>query len=207
MALHLSIRLAYLTALWGPRTLCAGSGRVDACSDPDTQGRSSVQAEARILVGADSAVLWASSAALEILDMTLEELQGLPPGALSVDPDPEAAGRFRAAWAESGGSTVFARGTVRLLSGKLIRLRIYATPLPDGNIDLLLEPSSESTEEPPQTYTVGSVLSEWRAAERKLAAVAADSPDWNAVQAEIEHFRTVYKRVVRARDEGEPANG
>ena len=126
-----------------------------------------MQAEARILVGADSAVLWASSAALEILDMTLEELQGLPPGALSVDPDPEAAGRFRAAWAELGGSTVFARGTVRLLSGKLIRLRIYATPLPDGNIDLLLEPSSESTEEPPQTYTVGSVLSEWRAAERQ----------------------------------------
>lgn len=45
--------------------------------------------------------------------------------------------------------------------------------------------------------TVGSVLSAWRTAERRLAELDPDGPEWARAQAEIDHFRTEYQRLAR----------
>jgi len=158
-----------------------------------------VRGEARILVGADAKILEASDPALKLLGLTLEQLKGLPPGALSVEQDQADSERFREAWEESGRGVIVGAGTVRRLDGTLLRLRYLITPQADGNYEFVLDSSPESVTEAPRTYTVGNVLSAWRAAERKLATIAPQSSDWVAAQAEIKHFRDEYRRVVRER--------
>ena len=161
--------------------------------------------EATIVIGSDSAVLAASDAALEMLGgLTLEQLRELPRGALSVDPDEGNSESLRAAWSEAGAPALVGSGTIRLLDGTLVRVRYLITPMADGTLELILDRSPESTDHPPRTYTVGSVLSEWRAAERKLAHIPPDSPDWVKVEAEIDYFRRAYRRVVRAKSEDSP---
>jgi hypothetical protein len=62
---------------------------------------------------------------------------------------------------------------------------------------VILERSQEAIGEPPRAYTVGSVLYAWRTAERSLAELEPDSPEWATAPAEIEHFRTEYQRLAR----------
>ena len=153
--------------------------------------------DARILVSADSVILDASDTALDLLGLTLEQLKTLPPGALSLEEDKQASAEFAAAWQEAGRGTIVGAGTARLLDGRLIRVRYLITPQADGSFEIILESSGESVAAPPRTYTVGDVLSAWRAAERKLAAVDPGGEEWTAAQAEIEHFRAEYQRVAR----------
>lgn len=156
-----------------------------------------VRRDARILVGADSTIIGATDAALEILGMSLDELRALPPGGLSLEEDKAGREGFEDAWQEAGRGAIVGAGTVRLLDGRLIRVRYLIDPSPDGTFEVILERSQEAIGEPPRAYTVGSVLSAWRTAERSLAALAPDSPEWAAAQAEIEHFRTEYQRLAR----------
>jgi hypothetical protein len=153
--------------------------------------------DARIVVGADSAVTEATDAALEILGLTLAELRALPPGGLSLEEDRAGSAEFAAAWAETGRDAILGAGTIRLLDGRLIRVRYLISPQPDGTYEIVIERSDEPIAEPPRAYTLGTVLSAWRAAERRLDAVAPDSPEWVAAQAEIEHFRIEYQRLAR----------
>jgi PAS domain-containing protein len=164
-----------------------------------------VRRDARILVGADSTVIDASDAALEIVGLTLEELRELPPGGLAIEEDRTGSDRFRAAWAETGGGPILGAGTIRLLDGRLIRIRYLVTPQADGTYEVILERSDEPVSEPPRAYTLGAVLSKWRTAERELAELARGGREWTAVQAEIDHFRTEYQRL--ARDERERLDG
>jgi hypothetical protein len=71
------------------------------------------------------------------------------------------------------------------------------TPQADGTYEIILERSDEPVANPPRAYTLGAVLSAWRTAERELAALAPNSREWTAVQAEIDHFRTEYQRLAR----------
>jgi hypothetical protein len=41
-------------------------------------------------------------------------------------------------------------------------------------------------------YTGGQVLNLWRTAERRLASLSPGSAEYQAVQTEIEHFRSTY---------------
>jgi hypothetical protein len=164
-----------------------------------------VRRDARIIVGADSTVIEATDAALEIVGMTLEALRALPPGGLSVEQDRSGSAEFEAAWAETGRGPILGAGTIRLLDGRLVRVRYLVTPQPDGTYEVILERSEEAVTEPARAYTLGAVLSKWRAAERELAELAPGSPEWTAVQAEIDHFRTEYQRL--ARDERERIDG
>ena len=167
-----------------------------------------VRRDARVLVGHDATVLEATDAALELLGLTFDELRALPPGALSLDRDRTTTADFDAAWDASGRHPIFGTGTARLLDGRLLRVRYLITHQPDRTYEIILERSGESVAEPPRMYTVGAVLSAWRAAERKLAAVDPDSPEWAAAQAEIEHFRQEYQRLVHDRaSDSAPSGG
>lgn len=160
-----------------------------------------VRRDARFLVGADSTITEASDAALEIVGLTLEELRALPPGGLSVEQDRSGSAEFEAAWAETGRSPILGAGTIRLLDGRLIRVRYLITPQPDGTYEVILERSEEAVTEPARAYTLGAVLSKWRAAERELGELSPGSPEWTAVHAEIDHFRTEYQRLARGERE------
>ncbi len=156
-----------------------------------------VRRDARIIVSADSTIVEATDAALEILGLTLDELRALPPGGLSLEQDRAGSAEFAAAWAETGRGSILGSGTARLLDGRLLRVRYFITPQADGTYEIILERSDELVAEPPRAYTLGAVLSAWRAAERELAALAPGSPEWTTVQAEMEHFRTEYQRLAR----------
>jgi PAS domain-containing protein len=156
-----------------------------------------VRRDARILVVADSKIIEATDAALEILGLSLEELRALPPGGLSLEEDRVGREGFRDAWQDGGQGAIVGAGTIRLLDGRLIRVRYLIDPQPDGTFEIIIERSQESVAEPPRAYTVGAVLSAWRTAERRLAELGQDSPEWAAAQAEIDHFRTEYQRLAR----------
>lgn len=160
-----------------------------------------VRRDARILVSADSTIIEATDAALEILGLTLAELRALPPGGLSLEQDRAGSAEFATAWEATGRGPILGAGTARLLDGRLIRVRYLVTPQADGSYEIILERSDESVAEPPRAYTLGAVLSRWRAAERELAALEPESREWTAVQAEIEHFRTEYQRLARGERE------
>ncbi|MEO7117747.1 MAG: hypothetical protein ABIZ34_02115 [Candidatus Limnocylindrales bacterium] len=157
-----------------------------------------VRRDARILIKPDSTIVEATDAALDLLGMSLAELQALPPGGLSLEEDRAASEGFAEAWQEQGGGEIIGAGTVKLLDGRLVRVRYLITTLSDGLYEVTLERSAEAVTEPPRTYSVGKVLSSWRAAERKLSVVTTDTPEWEMIQSEIEHFRSEYRRLARS---------
>ena len=157
-----------------------------------------VRRDARIVVAGDSTILEATDAALELLDLTFEQLRALPRGSLSLEEDKLATVGFEAAWRESGRAEIFGSGSVRLLDGRLIRIRYLITPQTDGTFAIVIERADEAVSAPPRMYTAGAVLSAWRAAERSLENVAPGSDEWQAAQAEIDYFRAEYQRVARA---------
>jgi hypothetical protein len=161
----------------------------------------------QILLSADARVLEASRGALKLLDMTLDELRQLPRGSLSLAEERAAARGFEEAWQDSGRRPIFGTGTIRLPVGRLQRVRYLVTPLADGTYEVILEPAAEPVSDPPRTYTIGAVLSAWRAAERQLAALPEDDPEWARVQDEIEHLRSEYHRLARAHQEREAVSG
>ncbi len=48
-------------------------------------------------------------------------------------------------------------------------------------------------------YGLGDVLTAWRAAERRLEEIAAGSPEWRSVRAEIMTLRDSYDDLFRSR--------
>jgi PAS domain-containing protein len=156
-----------------------------------------VRRDARIVVGHDSTILEATDAALELLDLTFDQLRMLPPGSLSLDEDRAASAGFEAAWDGEGRGPIVGAGSVRLLDGRLLRIRYLITPHPDGTFEVIIERADEAVSGPPRMYTVGGALSAWRAAERKLEKVVPGSEEWKAVEAEVEYFRAEYQRAAR----------
>ena len=159
-----------------------------------------VRRDARIVVAGDSTILEATDAALELLELTFEQLRSLPPGSMSLEEDRAATAGFEAAWRESGRGEIVGSGSVRLLDGRLLRIRYLITPRSDGTFAIIIERADEAVSEPPRMYTIGAVLSAWRAAERKLENIVSGSEEWKAAQAEIDYFRAEYQRVTRGPD-------
>ena len=152
-----------------------------------------------ILVGEDSRVLTASQGALDLLGLTLDELRQLPRGSLSLDEDRDAAVGFDEAWRAHGREPILGAGTIRLPGGRLVRVRYLVTPQSDGTYEIILEPTAEPVSRPPRMYTIGDVLSAWRAAERQLAVLTETESEWSSVQDEIAYFRAEYQRLVRSK--------
>ncbi len=146
-----------------------------------------------LTLNADGTAADANDAALALLRVTLADLRALPPGALSVDPpDPAASQAFREQWEREGEPDIGGEGTLRRPDGSTVRVKFGITPLDDGRFLAIMEELPVATEAPPVLYTAGQVLAEWRAAERRLAAIVEGSAEWQSVSDEIEVFRRRY---------------
>jgi PAS domain-containing protein len=146
-----------------------------------------------LISNADGTIAEANGAALTLLRATLEQLRELPAGALSPEPpDPGASEAFREEWERQGAPDIGGEGTVRRLDGTSVRVKFGITPMEDGRFLILLEEVAAVIDAPPVLYTAGQVLAEWRAAERRLAAIPEGSDDWRAVSEEIDAFRRRY---------------
>jgi hypothetical protein len=156
-----------------------------------------VRRDARIVVAGDSTILDATDAALELLNLTFDQLRSLPPGSLSLEADRAATEGFQEAWDGAGRGKIVGSGSIKLLDGQLLRIRYLITPQPDGAFEIVVERAEEPVSQPARMYTVGGALSAWRAAERKLEKVVPGSEEWQAAQAEIDYFRAEYQRVAR----------
>jgi hypothetical protein len=154
-----------------------------------------VRSDARILVSSDSRILEATPGALELLGLTFDQLQALPPGSMSLEQDPTASAEFAAAWEGGGRPPLVGSTTVRLTDGSLTRLRYYIWSRDDGNIEVALERSAEAVARAPRAYTIGKVLSAWRAVERRLETLDPGSEEWQAADAENRYFRAEYRRL------------
>jgi PAS domain-containing protein len=154
-----------------------------------------VRSDARILVSTDSRILEATPAALELLGLTFDQLQALPPGGLSLEQDAAASAEFAAAWEGGGRPPLVGSTTVRLPDGSLARVRYYIWSREDGKVEVVLEGSSEPVAQAPRAYTIGKVLSAWRAVERRLETLDPGSEEWQAADAENRYFRSEYRRL------------
>jgi hypothetical protein len=151
---------------------------------------------ASITVTADGTVLKATDAALALLGLTFGELKALPRGALSAEPaDPEADVAFMAQWEEQGRPDIGGAATLKLLDGKRIRVRFALRPLDDGGFLVLLDRTTGRVEQPASVFTGGKLMSEWRAAERRLAEVEPGGPEAEWIESEIERLRTLYQSL------------
>jgi PAS domain S-box-containing protein len=154
--------------------------------------------DATMILNEDGTAADASPAALQILGVTLDQLRELPTGAFSAtEPDPAADAAFREQWERQGSPDIGGEATLRRLDGEQIRVKFAISPLDDGRYQAVLIPVGGATDAPPTLYTAGEVLAEWRAAERRLAALPPDSPEIDAVHADIAAFRTRYQDVFK----------
>jgi hypothetical protein len=155
-----------------------------------------------LTLNADGTTADANDEALALLRVTLDELRALPPGALSVEPpDPAASQAFREEWERAGQPDVGGEGDLRRPDGTTVRVKFGITPLDGGRFLAIMEEISAPTEAPPVLYTAGQVLAEWRAAERRLAAIVEGSPEWQTVSEEIDAFRRRYHALFDQRGE------
>jgi PAS domain-containing protein len=146
-----------------------------------------------LTLNADGTMADANVEALAFLRVTLAELRALPPGAFSAEPrDPAAGEAFREQWQREGSPDIGGEGTLRRLDGSSVRVKFGITPLEDGRFLAIMEEVDAKLDAPPVLYTAGQALAEWRAAERRLAAIVEGSAEWQAVSQEIEEFRRRY---------------
>ncbi len=154
---------------------------------------------ATLLLRQDGTVEDASPEALLLLGIGLKQLRSLPPGAFSPEPvDVDADIAFRAQWEASGRPDIGGNATLQRLDGSRVRVRFAITTLADGGYFAVLAPIRGSTKAPPKVFTGGQILTEWRAAERRMAELALDSPEAAAVELEIERLRSLYQDLFRA---------
>ncbi len=156
--------------------------------------------EARFVLGPGGRVEEANEAALELLGVSLSELQSAPPGTFSAPVDPSEAAAMRAAWVESGAVGATGESTIRRSDGTLVRVRYISSTLADGRFLIAMLPADGEPAAPATVYTTtGDVLAAWRAAERRLEALEPDDPETGAVHADIAVFRAEYRRLFQAR--------
>ena len=114
---------------------------------------------------------------------------------MSLEQDRTASAEFAAAWEGDGRPPLVGSSTVRLPNGSLARFRYYIWSREDAKIEVVLERSSESVARAPRAYTIGKVLSAWRAVERRLETLDPSSEEWQAADAENRYFRAEYRRL------------
>jgi PAS domain-containing protein len=155
-------------------------------------------AEAVVSLDASGRYVGANKPALELLGVTLAELRASSPDRFAIQPTNQSEqAAFRAEW-ESGGSRPLV-GTAGLKRADGTTTRVsYAIETASSGFRARLWQVAGSPEAPPSVYTVGSVLREWRAAERNLIELVPGSPEWNRTTGEIESLRETYQELFKS---------
>ena len=160
---------------------------------------------ATVLLDRDGRYLDADETALDLLGVaSVEELRRTPPDAFAaVSPDPEEQEAWRKAYFASRADGVLAEGAFRRLDGELVRVRTAIIEEPDGRFRALFYPIERPTTNlAAKTYRIGDVLSEWRAAERRLADLDPGSDEGRTVQRDVEVLQEQYRQLFRRASEG-----
>ena len=158
------------------------------------------QEPAVVIVRTDGVYVDANAPALDLLGVTIEELRAAVPGEFSAQPqDPAASTALREQLASAGDPDVAGETTLVRPDGERRRVRFIITRRNGEEFAAVLEPLPQPTSGATVLFTAGDVLAEWRAAERRLEAVSADSPEWQATRTQIEELRDRYQRLFEAR--------
>lgn len=158
---------------------------------------------ATVMLDRDGRYLDADETALELLGVSsVDELRNTPPETFAaVPPDPIEQEAWRKAYFASRAEGVIAEGAFRRLDGELVRVRTAILEEPDGRFRALFyaieRPTTNLTA---KTYRIADVLGEWRAAERRLADVDAESDEGRAIQHDVDVLRAQYQQLVRAKE-------
>jgi PAS domain-containing protein len=155
---------------------------------------------ATVFLDREGRYLDADELALDLLGVSsVDELRTLSGDVFAaVPPDLIEQEAWRAAYFASQAEGVLAEGAFRRLDGELVRVRSAIMEEPDGRFRALFYPIERPTTNlAAKTYRIGDVLSEWRAAERRLADIDPQSPEGAAIQAEVEILRSQYHELVR----------
>lgn len=151
-----------------------------------------------MILNADGTTADANREALEMLGVTHDELVALPAGAFSPEPpDPAGDAAFREEWQRQGTPDIGGEATLRRLDGSSVRVKFGITPIEEGRFVAVLEPVAAPTDAPQIVYTAGQVLTEWRAAERRLQEIPEGTAEWRAIHADIDRFRSHYQAIFK----------
>ncbi|HSH21176.1 MAG TPA: PAS domain-containing protein [Candidatus Caenarcaniphilales bacterium] len=152
--------------------------------------------DATILLEPDGRYLDASPAALALIGVTIDELRSMPPGTLSPRYADEAEREaLRGAFLKSGATRAVGSATISRPDGGKVRVKFLLERRPDGRYLAWLKPADESVDRPTVFITIGEALAAWRAAERRLETLEPNSLEWESVQADIQLFRSEYRRL------------
>jgi PAS domain-containing protein len=155
----------------------------------------SAETDATVLLNPDGSYADASGTALEFLGVTIEELRAAGRDAFAIDPLTEDASvALQAAWNETRAEHAVGHATVKRPDGATVRVRYLLKSRPDGRYLVAFQPVPETADRPTTLYTMGRVLSAWRAAERRLETIEPGSAEWQHAQAEVDAFRDEYRR-------------
>lgn len=162
--------------------------------------------EAVISIDQTGQYIDANAAALEMLGVSLTELRRSAPDRFAIRPTVEAEqAALRDQWESSGAQPLVGTAGIRRADGTTIRVSYAIEPGERGFL-ARMRPVAGSPEAPPSVFTVGSVLQEWRAAERVLAELEPDTPEWTRVQGEIEMLRGRYQQLFKQEHLGDPSS-
>lgn len=154
--------------------------------------------EAVIHIDATGRYVRANRPALELLGVTLAELRASPPERFAIRPSSASEqAAFRAEWESDGTRPLIGTAGLRRADGSTIRVS-YAIEADGPGFRARLWQVEGSPEAPPSVFTVGSVLRQWRAAERELSELLPGSTEWARTLAEIEMLRERYHELFKS---------
>src|SRR6185503_680040 len=154
--------------------------------------------EAVLSLDATGRYIGANKPALQLLGITLAELRASAPDRFAIRPSNEAEQTaLRAEWESEGSRPLVGTAGMKRADGTPIRVS-YAIEALDSGYRARLWEVEGSPEAPPSVFTVGSVLREWRAAERTLAELRPGTAEWRRILGEIDLLRDKYHELFRS---------
>jgi PAS domain-containing protein len=163
--------------------------------------------EAVIHIDAEGRYVGANQAALDLLGVSLEELRASAPDRFAIRPtDTSEQAALRAEWETDGSRPLVGTAGLKRADGVEIRVS-YAIEAAGSGFTARMWQVEGLPEAPPTVFTVGSVLREWRAAERTLAELHPDSREWANTASEIALLRSRYQELFRSVAPGSERGG
>lgn len=155
---------------------------------------------ASVILDPEGRFLDADEHALDLLGVpTVEELRALPPDAFAaLPPDPVEQEAWRKAYFASRAEGVLAEGAFRRADGELVRVRTAIMDEGNGRYRALFYPVERPTSNlSSRVFRIADVLTEWRAAERRLESVDPNSDEGRQIAADVELLRQQYHQMFR----------
>lgn len=155
-------------------------------------------AEAVISLDKTGRYVGANKPALQLLGVTLNELRASPPDRFAIrPPDQSEQAALRAEWESAGSRPLVGTAGMKRADGTPIRVS-YAIEAARSGYRARLWRVEGAPEAPPSVFTVGTVLREWRAAERELAELVPGTLEWGRRLIEIELLRDRYHELFKS---------